>query len=512
MKLVFISVVIFIWTALTFATELPFIAKPSSTRYGSNQSVGRFVYTGDVPRILNPSDLEVYVSKVMLTVRAKGWVSDEQKRVYASQLLIHWDAIRQAFEMDSMSFEPVPNVKTLAANERKNEKRAQWLLADRYYMKHNLEDQGVDIYDDEIDRHAGVKQLAKEAYKNKIILALLRYYTLNPSITLEQGLRLVPLAKNGEHEALNAALGSRFFERHLKDNYTESQERAGYSGFLTYVYPIAATTAGPFSIEREGLYALGQYSSDEARWHSPRWDDEFGGFPFLAYTSYGIAFHGPITKLSVPGLPGEEFANNNFWYLNRGYVSHGCHRMEASDVMEFRQLLPDDITTSRGVRVKVVSKIWPDSDLFNGVRFAFNVDYYTPVVSMLAGESVEDAVARNAPSMARETYLRNRIDKLKAPSQDPKNLRISRMGKDIVLFDGLQTYTAEGTRDAVVNGIRVISYPARGNRIMQYRETGVVYSGGTEDKFGKFPPTYFSQRQYLDPVKAAKALGAPKTR
>ncbi|MEQ1877817.1 MAG: L,D-transpeptidase [Bdellovibrionia bacterium] len=461
MKLLIIAATLCTLSVAALAENQPFIAKPSRTKYGT-QSVGRFLYTGDAPKILNSSDLELHVSKTMLTVRVKAWVSVEQHRVYAAQLFQHWDAIRLAFANDFMTFEPLADLNDYAASEKKADRKAQWLLSARYYMKSNLEDRGLDIYNDELA--VSDKAKARVAYKNKILLALLRSYTLSNASTIEDGLRLAELAKRGDHGGLANALGPQFFERHLKDNYNETAERAGYVGLLNFVYPIAATTAGPFSIEREGLYDLGRYSSDEARWHSPRWDDEFGGFPFLAYTSYGIALHGPITLLSVPGLPGEEFANNNFWFLRRDYVSHGCHRMEGSDIMELRQMLPDDITVTskNSSKVKVVSQIWPDSDVIAGTRVAFNVDYYTPVVSMLAGETAEQAVTRLSPVNVRETYLRAKLEKLKAPSQDPKNLRIVRLEPTQVVFDGVQTYTEDGTnlaRGPLANGVRLVRRP-----------------------------------------------------
>lgn len=58
----------------------------------------------------------------------------------------------------------------------------------------------------------------------------------------------------------------------------------------------------------------------------------FGGFPFLRMNienskkahTYGL--HGPITK------------NSKGWYLQRGYVSHGCIRMQGEDVKKIYNL------------------------------------------------------------------------------------------------------------------------------------------------------------------------------
>lgn len=60
----------------------------------------------------------------------------------------------------------------------------------------------------------------------------------------------------------------------------------------------------------------------------------FGGFPFLrlsavnnkGYNTYGL--HGPITK-----------NKSGKWYLKRGYVSHGCARMQGKDVTEIYNIV-----------------------------------------------------------------------------------------------------------------------------------------------------------------------------
>ncbi|MDD5090719.1 MAG: L,D-transpeptidase [Candidatus Wallbacteria bacterium] len=65
-----------------------------------------------------------------------------------------------------------------------------------------------------------------------------------------------------------------------------------------------------------------------------RWSPSyFGGFPFIRLNiknsdgAYTYGMHGPITQKS-----GGE------WYLQRGYVSHGCMRMRAGDVKELYPL------------------------------------------------------------------------------------------------------------------------------------------------------------------------------
>jgi hypothetical protein len=67
--------------------------------------------------------------------------------------------------------------------------------------------------------------------------------------------------------------------------------------------------------------------------------DYFGGFPFLRLTAvnsnghntYGL--HGPITYTCPEGGSGCSLLERQ-WFLIHDYVSHGCMRMEADDIVE----------------------------------------------------------------------------------------------------------------------------------------------------------------------------------
>jgi hypothetical protein len=86
------------------------------------------------------------------------------------------------------------------------------------------------------------------------------------------------------------------------------------------LYPVLTTKSTKFTIKTSRVDPCKVWWTDPAtRQKSP----VFAGLPFLPwYGSYGI--HGPIT----------EYQQQNGGKLQRGYVSHGCVRMEAADVAE----------------------------------------------------------------------------------------------------------------------------------------------------------------------------------
>lgn len=96
----------------------------------------------------------------------------------------------------------------------------------------------------------------------------------------------------------------------------------------------------------------------------------FGGFPFIEYVCNhrdadgrvrsGIAFHGPITDKDVGGT--------DYWYLQRGPVSHACNRMLGEHVLELAHVIGFD----RGVRNAPV-KVIAGFDKFQGKTL--DVDY-----------------------------------------------------------------------------------------------------------------------------------------
>jgi hypothetical protein len=78
----------------------------------------------------------------------------------------------------------------------------------------------------------------------------------------------------------------------------------------------------------------------------------FGGFPFLRITAlnsnasntYGL--HGPISYSCTDGTDDGQCAlRDRSWFLRQGYVSHGCMRMRAQDIVELFFLLKGHAST-----------------------------------------------------------------------------------------------------------------------------------------------------------------------
>jgi hypothetical protein len=97
------------------------------------------------------------------------------------------------------------------------------------------------------------------------------------------------------------------------------------TGELTYdrsltLYPPLATGKQDFTIHTSQVEPCKVWWTDPA---TGKKSPVFAGLPFLRwYGAYGI--HGPVTGYTAP----------NGGQLQRGYVSHGCVRMEAADVAE----------------------------------------------------------------------------------------------------------------------------------------------------------------------------------
>jgi hypothetical protein len=86
------------------------------------------------------------------------------------------------------------------------------------------------------------------------------------------------------------------------------------------LYPVLATQSNAFTIRTNKVNPCKIWWTDK---ETGKTSPVFAGLPFLPWwNSYGI--HGPVTGYTAP----------NGGQLKRGYVSHGCIRMEAADVAE----------------------------------------------------------------------------------------------------------------------------------------------------------------------------------
>jgi hypothetical protein len=468
--------------------------------------VGRYLYLGTLPHF-ETDDLELYVSKLGLTLRVKAWIKPQLIDSYGSLLIRHWQKINSAFADPSLSFVQVRSPEAVLDALSDREHKA-WLTIASQYMKNVLEP-FAPIFE---------KAASPDRYKNTVLTGLLRYYLNQSNLTPADGARLVPAA-------FPVQQSRELFDFHQGYRFTRDASRAGYIGYLTIVYPIAATKEGPFDSPGEGTKLLGPegYGTLDSRVWSKPWKDEFGGFPFIELEKTGIAFHGPITSKE----------DLDVWFLRRDYVSHGCMRMDSSDIIEFWSLLPAHMQqfadTKRGIRTTVMEGIDVTDWNGDGKLEAIDVAYYQipTLVPFKKGQTTEDAIAKWMLPNAQKSFWQDHwVD---APAKPefwnkhflywetdsssgerhpvywasyrtglfgdflPKNFKFV---PDPGVFYNIPQYTAgaplkRGGYHTQGVPIHVFDYPK--NRIIQYRERGSTAGmSGLEDRAGKYHPAYFN--------------------
>ena len=100
---------------------------------------------------------------------------------------------------------------------------------------------------------------------------------------------------------------------------TETNPNSGEYGESHSYYPVAATGRNDFKITPGTIQTCKTWLTNDDGSRTP----VFAGLPFLSF--YGnYAIHGPIDNYRAP----------NGGTLRRGYVSHGCFRMESADIVE----------------------------------------------------------------------------------------------------------------------------------------------------------------------------------
>lgn len=155
--------------------------------------------------------------------------------------------------------------------------------------------------------------------------------------------------------------------------YVKTEEAAGGRTRVHLAYPIA--TVDVRLTVASGLHARNPEPGDydvcggtQSAASNP--DGSYGGFPFVEYICHhrdhdgrirsGIAMHGPID--------GKNEGGTEYWFLQRGPVSHACNRMLGEHVLELSHMLGFD----KGVRHTPV-KVIADYDTFDGKPL--DVDY-----------------------------------------------------------------------------------------------------------------------------------------
>lgn len=433
-----------------------------------NSTTGRYLYVGDVPKF-DGSELEITISKMNLTARVTAHVNQGRIDTYANQLFMRWKSINDALMDPIFSLHPLVKISQLAENKPKAVQ--SWARIAEQYSRHILEANGQEIYLSERNASSYESNQVEDQYKNVISDSYFRYIfdtTESPEVIINDNKKLA--------ELLSVSNSQRLFKKHLGHLYTESTQKSGYLGYLTLVYPIAATVEGPFDQPKEMTTDLKTAESIEARWWSNKWNDEFGGFPFLLIEWSGVAFHGPIST----------FSPLDVWYLRRGYVSHGCHRMDGSDILEMRALMPSDLKKAAN-KIKVTVLDYFDVVDWNqdGTPEAIDVKYYNvpTAVNAPASKSVDDIIVPYLAENQAKTFIKN--NKYAAKYYDANSDRLKNVPKYSIVKNKL-------TRSGVHADVGIHRFDYRPNRIIQYSEEGHKLMG-FDDVFGKYPPKYFQR-------------------
>ncbi len=433
-----------------------------------NSHTGRYLYLGDVPKF-EGSEIEIIISKMALTARVTAHVNQGRIDTYANQLFMRWQRISDAMTDPVFSLHPLVKMSKLAENLPASTQA--WVRIAEQYSTHILEKNSSDIYLGKRNSKNYVSNQVEDDYKNTISEAYFRYLfdtedksddVINDNKKLSQ--------------LLSVENSQRLFKKHLGHLYTEKSNRKDYKGVLNLVYPIAATVEGPFSQPKEMTTDLKTAESIEARWWSNKWNDEFGGFPFLLIEWSGVAFHGPISN----------FSPLDVWFLRRGYVSHGCHRMDGSDILELRALMPSDLKATANQIMVTVLDYFDVADIDeDGEVEAIDVKYYNipTTVNVPKGRSIEDVIRPHMIETQMKSFLMS--NKYAAKYYDHNFDRLKNIPKYTVVNKKLK-------RGGSHPEVKIKRFDYRPNRIIQYTEEGHKLQG-FDDVFGKYPPRYFQR-------------------
>jgi hypothetical protein len=445
----------------------PMPQERTDTPKKANANIGRYLYLGDAPKF-EGEEIEMTISKMSLTTRVTAHVNQNRIDNYAKQMLERWGRIDTAFNDERFELHPLVRLQDL--NTKKSTNNEAWVKIASQYSSHILEDFG-DIYS--LKRNASQFTSSSQAqeYSQRISKAYLKFIfdeNLEPDAVRSD---------NQLRDRLTSVENSRkLFEKHFKQLYTKGSSKSGYLGYLTFVYPVAATVAGPFDQPKEQVTDLLTASSIEARWWSDKWNDEFGGFPFLLIEWSGVAFHGPITNYNPLDV----------WYLRRGYVSHGCHRMDGSDLLEMRAMMPSSLSKTAGkIKVTILNNFDVVDWNKDGVEEVIDVKYYNipSSINVPKGKTIDQVIIPYLVENQEKSYFKNHAYASKF--YDASTDKIKNAPKYNI---GAKTLSKSG----VHSELPIYRFESRPTRIIQYVEDGIRLQG-YDDLSGKYPPKYFQQ-------------------
>ena len=451
----------------------PITHERTDTPKKANAHVGRYLYVGTAPKF-DGGEIDLTVSKMSLTLRATGWMTQAKIDAYASQLYKRWEQIDSTMQDTKFVLHPLVSIQAMAeaikatqpASIAAKNNHIKWASIAGQYSTHVLENRGVTVLNGQRNARSLSNAGITNEYREDVSTAILRYYFNDNSLTTEA-------VKNDNmlrDRLLSPANARALFQKHYKSVYTPSVAKIGYAGYITFVYPIAATVAGPNDQPKEGVRTLMSYGTIESRWWSDKWDDEFGGLPFILINSAGVAFHGPITNYAPNVL--------DVWYLRRGYVSHGCHRMDTSDIIELRNILPRKMTDLAKVKLTILNNFDVVDWNNDGKKEVIDVKYYNVPTSVGINTKTTDY----SPEAQSKSYFATHAYASKY------------YNKATDTITGAPQYSVAAGGTLAKNGFHgplpIARFEYQPSRILQYKELGtqlVPY----DDNRGKFPPTYF---------------------
>jgi hypothetical protein len=445
------------------ALEGPMPHERSNTPLKSNAHVGRYLYVGVAPKFAS-HELDLTVSKMSLTLRVKGHISQEKMDGFASHLMSRWEKIDKTLQDPRFELHPLVKIMSLATKDSS----IAWAKIASQYSSHVLENRGEEIYSSK--RNVQSLELAgkEDQYRKSISNAILRYFFNNNNLKAEQ----VRSDNRLRDQLISVANSRQIFKNHYGSLFTASQEKNGYLGFITLVYPVAATVEGPYDQPKEASQKLMSYGTIEARWWSDKWQDEFAGMPFILINSAGVAFHAPITN----------FAPLDVWYLRRGYVSHGCHRMDASDLLELRNMLPKNLKDIGKVRLTILNNFDVTDWNNDGKEEVVDVKYYdVPAAVNVQGKTIDEAIAPYLVSQQMKSFYRNH--KFASKFYNPARDTISGTTRYEIVNGQLE-------RNGVHAELPLKRFEYLPSRILQYREQNVKMLP-YDDNQGEYEPSSF---------------------
>ena len=441
----------------------PFPHERTDTPKLKNATTGRYIYLGDVPKF-DGQDLELTVAKMSLTTRVTAHVTQRRIDTYASDLYLRWKNFNDALNDSAISLHPLVTLSKLA--EGKPDAVKAWTKIADQYSEHVLAATGLPVHAQKRNAKNFSSNQERDSYKKTIAEAYFRllFQTREPSeLVVNDNQKLTQL--------LSVPNSRRLFAQKLGANFTADAGRAGYVGYLTFVYPIAATVKGPFDQPKEMITDMKTAESIEARWWSNLWKDEFAGMPFLLIEYSGVAFHAPITN----------YGPLDVWFLKRGYVSHGCHRMDSSDVLELRSLFPTDLRKAAGqIKITILNHFDVVDWNKDGKLEAVDVKYYN-IPSQVDPKTL-DISPYLVENQKHEFYLKN---KYAAKFYDAASESLVNVPKYVEVAKKLKT-------DGVHARVPLYRFNYRPSRVIQYVEENVNETG-FDDTTGRYPPRYFQK-------------------